>query len=647
MASAALAAKGSYRPGFLAAIDACLKVRHADRPRSVAQLRPMLLDPGPQQPRGAEQTVKAPKTPSKPPRSVRAGQPAAANPARRWATVAAAVLVIAGGAYGGYEFTRWEQRQHNNDGVEPSAKGTDTHKAESDAEKRRKEEADTAQRQATLDAERQRKETAEAGARTDAEKRRQDQERIAAEAEERRKEEERRRIASREDPTAKSPTAPPGTSEPAQPLGRLVTLPVKLGSLPNDAQKGWLGVSMEPLELPLALSLGLRNAEGVLVLNAMAGSPAAQSGIRLGDIVVGLNGRPVANMNEFLPRLSSMAPGSNANLEVWRVGNDSGDFLQALRRLADAGNAHMMYRLGRMYAAGLGVTRDDAEAARWYRKGADAGNLNAKAALAAALLEGRGVAIDKQEGLRLLRAAAVENHVESMNRLAHMLMDGKIVDKDPLEAVRLFTTAAEAGHVVSMVDLGRMYANGTGIQADPGKAATWFKRAADLGNSSGMAGLASLYQQGKGVETDIAKAVMWYRRAVDLGNPGAMSDLALLHVQGKGVDKSEAAAAVLYRKAADLGSSIAMNNLAWMLQTGRGVERKNPEEAADLMLKALDRRNEFSLKQMTQSSNAWSKEFRQAFQTKLRDAGFYTGRIDGEFRESTITAINAYMNRSR
>ena len=33
-----------------------------------------------------------------------------------------------------------------------------------------------------------------------------------------------------------------------------------------------------------------------------------------------------------------------------------------------------------------------------------------------------------------------------------------------------------------------------------------------------------------------------------------------------------------------------MNNLAWMLQSGRGVERKDPEEAADFMMKALDRR---------------------------------------------------------
>ena len=89
-----------------------------------------------------------------------------------------------------------------------------------------------------------------------------------------------------------------------------------------------------------------------------------------------------------------------------------------------------------------------------------------------------------------------------------------------------------------------------------------------------------------------------------------------------------------------------MNNLAWMLQGGRGV-RKDPEEAADQMMKALARRNEFSLKQMAQSSHAWSKEFRRALQTRLREAGVYTGPIDGEFRQSTLIAITTFANRNR
>ena len=48
MPPAVQAAKGTYRKGFLNAIDACLKVRGAERPQSVTQLRSKLLGRKPQ-----------------------------------------------------------------------------------------------------------------------------------------------------------------------------------------------------------------------------------------------------------------------------------------------------------------------------------------------------------------------------------------------------------------------------------------------------------------------------------------------------------------------------------------------------------------------------------------------------------------------
>jgi TPR repeat protein len=448
--------------------------------------------------------------------------------------------------------------------------------------------------------------------------------------------------------TQQTPSIPSNPTDPTQLQGRLLKLLVKLGSQSNDPQKGWLGIEMESLELPLALSLGLPTADGAFVLSIVSGGPAASVGMRFGDIVVGLNSRAVPNMNDLRQRVASMAPGSEVQTEVWRIANDDGEFLQMLRRLADSGNTHVMYRLGRMYAAGTGVTRDEVEAVRWYRKAADAGNVNGTAALAIAMIEGRGTGIDQQGGLRLLRTAAAKDHHEAMNRLAHILVEGKITDKDMLEAARLFTKAAEAGHSPSMVDIGLMYANGAGVQADFGRAAMWYNRAADLGNSAGMVNLGLLYEYGKGVETDVGKAAMWYRRAVDLGNHFAMVDLALLYSQGKGgIQRNEAAAVALNRRAAALGNSMAMNNLAWMIQGGRGVERRDPEEAAEFMMMALDKRNEFSRQRMTQHSSGWTREFRQAMQVRLRDAGFYTGPIDGRFRDTTIAAIDAYFNRPR
>lgn len=430
------------------------------------------------------------------------------------------------------------------------------------------------------------------------------------------------------------------------PQGRLVKVTAKVGAQPNDPGRGWLGVYMETLELPLALSLGLVNGDGALLLGIVSSGPAAQAGLRLGDIVVGMNGHAIVAMDDLRQKVANMSPGVEANLEVWRVSDD--DFLQTLRRLADEGNAHVMYRLGRIYASGSGVTRDDTQAAQWYRKGADAGNANAMMALALMLMDGRGVGLNVPEGLRLMRTAAGRNHVEAMNRLGHILVEGRVADKDTLEAARLFTRAAEAGHVPSMVDLAWMYSSGIGVQVDYAKSAMWHKQAADLGNAAGMVGLGMLHEGGRGVEADVNRAAMLYKRAADLGNSGGMVQLALLHAAGKGVERNDAAAVNLYRKAVALNNSAAMNNLAWMLQGGRGVDRPDPDEAADFMMKALDRRNEFSLRQMTKfHSQGWSRDFRKSMQERLRDAGFYSGRIDGHFRDTSITAVNNYFNRAR
>ena len=416
--------------------------------------------------------------------------------------------------------------------------------------------------------------------------------------------------AAQQPPAVTPPVAPP-RGEPPQPQGRIVKVTMKIGSQSNDPQKGWLGVRMDVLELPLALSLGLPNANGALILEATANSPAGQAGLHFGDIIVALNGRAVSQMTELRQRVASMAPGTDAELEVWRVTTEGGDFLQTLRRLAEGGNAHVMFRLGRMYATGIGVARNEAEAVAWYRKGASAGNANAKTALAVALIEGRGTGKDPQEGVRVLREAADTNNHEAMYRLGVILADGKLVNKDAAEAMRLFTQGAEAGYVPAMLDLALLYNTGEGASADPVKAAMWYKRAADLGSTAGMVNLGFMHQQGRGVERNDITAVALYRKAAAENNPSGI------------------------------------HNLAAMLDSGRGVTHKDPEQAVDLILQALDMRNEFTYRQMTQNSRAWSPEFRRALQKKLRDAGVYSGKIDGELRDSTIAAINAYINRKR
>jgi TPR repeat protein len=402
----------------------------------------------------------------------------------------------------------------------------------------------------------------------------------------------------------------PGPSVIAQPQGSILKMPIRLGSLPSETSKAWLGLNTEPIDRPLALSLGRTGTDGAMVTEADASSPAGRAGIRVGDIIVGFNDKRIGQMSELRQQVATAAPGAQVTLEVWRVATEDGDYLRTLRRLAGGGNAHVMHRLGRMYAAGSGVARDDAEAASWFRKGADAGHLGSMAALAVALLEGRGVTKDQAEAVRLLRLASAKDNMDANYRLGVLTVQGRGVDKDVLEGMRLLTRASEAGHTPAMVDLGVMHNNGIGVQVDFAKAAHWYKRAADVGSIAGMVSLGYLYQQGKGVE------------------------------QNDGV------AANLYRQAADLGSPHGIHNLAAMFDRGKGVQR-DPERAAELVLQAIEMGNQFSYQQMTKNGHAWTPEFRRALQKKLRDAGTFTGRIDGTIGASTITALDAYVRRNQ
>ena len=172
--------RGHYRPGFLAAIDMCLRVRHSQRPRSVAQLRPMLFEGEEEKVPSLSRIVDALKVPirSQALLSSKARRTAALarqNLARGWPTMLAAILAILGGAYGGYYYTRSQPSEQS--GREAETQDRAKRQAEQDAEKQRRDADAEAKRRAALDAEKRRKD--DQAAKLDAEKRRKDTEEAA------------------------------------------------------------------------------------------------------------------------------------------------------------------------------------------------------------------------------------------------------------------------------------------------------------------------------------------------------------------------------------------------------------------------------------------------------------------------------------
>ncbi len=82
--------------------------------------------------------------------------------------------------------------------------------------------------------------------------------------------------------------------------------------------RGWLGVQIQPVTAGIAESLGMKKAEGAMVDEPQAGSPAAKAGIESGDVITAVNGTPIKDARELARTIGTMEPNSSAKLEILR-----------------------------------------------------------------------------------------------------------------------------------------------------------------------------------------------------------------------------------------------------------------------------------------------------------------------------------------
>ncbi|CAB3764407.1 Do family serine endopeptidase [Paraburkholderia humisilvae] len=88
----------------------------------------------------------------------------------------------------------------------------------------------------------------------------------------------------------------------------------------GDVGQGRIGVSVQEISPDIAQSLGLDSPKGALVGAVDAHGPAAASGLRPGDVIVGVNGADVADPMDLVSQVTQLTPGSSATIDVWRDG---------------------------------------------------------------------------------------------------------------------------------------------------------------------------------------------------------------------------------------------------------------------------------------------------------------------------------------
>jgi serine protease Do len=86
-------------------------------------------------------------------------------------------------------------------------------------------------------------------------------------------------------------------------------------------KRGTIGVSAQTITTTLAEALTLPRDSGVILADVFPEQPGAAAGLRVGDIVLSLNGKPMENGRQFDVNLYRLAAGDIAALEVLRGGN--------------------------------------------------------------------------------------------------------------------------------------------------------------------------------------------------------------------------------------------------------------------------------------------------------------------------------------
>lgn len=97
-----------------------------------------------------------------------------------------------------------------------------------------------------------------------------------------------------------------------------------LDGIVRDGQvtRGWIGVEPQELNAELAETFNVRAREGVIITGVLQNGPAAQAGVRPGDVITAVDDHAVTNVTELLSAVAALKPGVPSKLKVQRREGD-------------------------------------------------------------------------------------------------------------------------------------------------------------------------------------------------------------------------------------------------------------------------------------------------------------------------------------
>jgi TPR repeat protein len=207
------------------------------------------------------------------------------------------------------------------------------------------------------------------------------------------------------------------------------------------------------------------------------------------------------------------------------------------RRLKEAriGDPAAQYDVALMYANGVGVGKDIAQAFAWTKASAEKGHTVAQYLLGSAYSSGLGTPKDLQKALFWFVRSYEHGNEKAALKLAKVLS----VEQSAL-AFQFLIESAEKGVAEAQLAVAESYAHAVGVMQDARLALEWYRRAAGQGLAGAQFALGQAHERGMGIAEDLVVATQWYREAAAHGHPGAQLSLDRLDAVGSGRLKQSA-----------------------------------------------------------------------------------------------------------
>lgn len=254
------------------------------------------------------------------------------------------------------------------------------------------------------------------------------------------------------------------------------------------------------------------------------------------------------------------------------VSRDLAEALKWYRKSADQGLAAGEYAAGLMFALGLGTQQDKSLGSLYLRRSAEHGLPPGQFVWATCLQFGFAGETNLTEALRWHGIAASNNFAPSQYALGSMHDEGDGIPQNHIEAVRLYRLAASQKYPPALHDLGVSYARGTGVEQDFREAAKLYRLAAEQGYYWSGHNLGNAYLNGRGVDRDVKEAAKWLRSPAEHGIAESQYAYGLCFVMEEGIPMDEKEAVSWFKKAAEQNHPGAQAFLGRAYLDGAGIE---------------------------------------------------------------------------